>query len=123
MSEDWDPLDWNERVAPDAVKEWSRTNKVLDYPDTGSVGPWADWDTTRSQVVLGLWGETRCPRCGEANRPTASLIIPKGFTDNNWEHGCGEWWSPSRRVVDVPDPSAYAEITAALDAALADLKD
>lgn len=106
---------------PDAVQEWLSAKPVAADHEDGRMGPWAEWDAHRGKLVLGVWLETECPTCHEGNRPNMSLVVPKGFGGNNWQHGCGSWWYPAVRAVGTADLDGEA-LVAALDVALAELK-
>lgn len=100
---------------PAFVAEWLSANRIPLAPDPADRGSdiWAEWDAHRRKVELGAWVSQACPRCGQTGPARLSLVVPPGFTDNNWQHGCGEWWSPARThvvVKDLPDGEVLADL-------------
>lgn len=117
------------RELPEVVADWLRRNHIALAPPPGERGQaaWAEWDGRCGELLLGVWLEIDCPRCGQSDRPERSLIVPGGFTDNDWQHGCGHWWSPIGGTVPVPDVEdlygvALEEVLHELDEELAELR-
>lgn len=109
---------------PAFVTEWLENNHIPLNPDPAERGSdiWAEWDAHRGQVELGVWPSQDCPRCGQSSGPAhTSLVVPPGFDDNNWQHGCGEWWSPARSYVKIAD-QPVDEVISELAEVVADLR-
>jgi hypothetical protein len=115
-------------AVPDVILEWLQANRIPLAPEQRDTSIWAEWDPIDRLLHLGWWGETVCENCGQSDRPERSLIVPRGFTDNNWQHGCGVWWRPYEGVAVVPadvnlsSSAVRAELVVHLDEELADMR-
>lgn len=110
---------------PYTVTDWLARNRVELDPDEQGTSVWAEWepgDDGDGVLYLGWWASPTCPRCGQTDRPRHPLAVPNGFTDNNWQHGCGEWWRPEDVSVAVAADADEGQVHAALDEALAELR-
>lgn len=106
---------------PDGLLDWLRQHPIDLDPDDRSYTIWAEWDSARSELHLGFWARPVCPRCGQHDQPQQSLIVPRGFVDNNWQHGCGYWWRPVDIAANLADKSK-SDVTALLNEALAGIR-
>lgn len=111
---------------PAFVAEWLERNKIPLDPQERGQAVWAEWDARRGHLLLGWWGEANCTVCGQSDRPERSLVTPAGFDSNNWQHGCGRWWSPFEGMVDLTvgrsDELDEESLLDVLDAELRDLR-